>query len=397
MGSLLCVGTQDIRRPRSGGQRSVAGSLRALAEAGEEVIYLIPHAEEFDERLASGLRVCSVAAPPREGAGALWRSLRMNLPYKFAKYHSRALLRRAEALARQSKCDWALLHCPHVGAVGVALKARLDVPVFLREHNLEYRLLAMYREHAPWWQRPALRWQERRTMKAERTLWRTLDGVFMISDGDHAEARRHAERAHLVYDGVAPSEAESAPPPSGSFLLSAGLDAWQNRRALRWFAHQVWLPFAQTRPQGQVRLSLIGAAPERLIAAADLSPPQLRRLSVEALGFAEDFGAEVRRHAFFVSATLHGSGYRVKIAEAGAAGACLLLTPTDLRSLAFLDDGKNCRCFADAEGFAAVADALLDDEDARRRLAESLRDALRNHMSWSAHADAMLRAAAAAR
>ena len=399
MGSLLCLGAQDIRRPGFGGPRSVAGSLRALAAAGEELVYLIPHAEDFDEELAPGLRVCSVVMPPREGPRALWRSLRLGLPYKFAKYHSQALARRAEELARQRNCDWVLLHCPHVGGIGLQLKARLGLPVFLREHNVEYQLVEMYAQQLTPWLRPVAAWQRHRTLSTEQALWRTLDGVFMISDSDYALASRHSARARLIYDGVdvpaAAADADSA--PAGSFLFSAGLDVWQNRRSLRWFAREVWLPFVEALPPGRVSLDVIGAAPDRLAAVIGLSPAQLRRASIELLGVVDDFGAVVRGHAFFVSATLQGSGYRVKIAEAGAAGTCLLLTPLDLTSLAFLSDGGNCRCFADAEAFAAAAGPLLDDERRRRAMAEALSSTLGEHMSWDAHAAAMLRAVSVAR
>ncbi len=392
MGIALCLGTQDIRKPRFGGQRSLHGSLCALARAGEQLWYCTPQAREFALEAAPGLHLRSVASAPGEGPAALWRSLRFGLPYKFGKYFSHRFTAAALSLAREVRADWIFLHGAHLGHAALELKRALGLPLLLREHNIEYELVRQYAAHCPPYLRPAVRWQESRTRRSEQQLWRECDRTLLISDSDFEQARTEGSGNFMrVYDGVTIADAAGySAEKSGDFLLGGGMDAMQNRTSVRWFLHRVWRPFARRTAAAGVRLAVSGVSTAELLQGGGLRRRDLEAWRIDPLGITPDFSATVRRHRYFISPALLGSGYRVKVAEAGACGACVFLGPVDLRSLAFLRAGENCVQFSRLEDFYTAYEELRAAPERARQLGTALQRDLGRELRWEQHAAQVL-------
>ena len=393
MATLLCLGSQDIRSPRRGGERSVRGSMQALAHSGHRVLYVYPASRPVQHELAPGLQLVGVAAPPREGLRTVLRSFRHGLPYKFAKYHLARVKAVAIAAGRDARAGLLLVHGAHLGHIGLAVRRALGIPAVLRAHNLEYALVSRYAAQLPWPLRPLARWQAELTRRTELALWRAYDRTCFLSDSDLRGAQRWlgaAGRPVCVYDGVRFEDAVRPVPAAGTFLLSAGVDIPQNRAAVSWFLRTVWFPCAAQSVDKNMRLTIIGVAAEELQKRLRLNAGVLASHGVQVKGFVADFGHEVMQHAFFVSPTVFGSGYRVKVAEAGAAGTCMLLTPVDEQSLDFLRDGKNCLVFHDRESFVRAVQTRSGQQAHREQLCRALQDDLRLHMDWKVHAQRLV-------
>ena len=120
-----------------------------------------------------------------------------------------------------------------------------------------------------------------------------------------------------------------------------------NRVAVDWFVREV-LPLVVAR-QPQAKLVIAGSDPPPEHTYADYAA------NMEMLGYVEDVREPLARYAVFVCPILSGSGVRVKLLEAFAAGIPVVSTVVGAEGLA-VNDGEFC---AIADSPAAFADRIL--------------------------------------
>lgn len=399
MQHILCLGTHDIRASRYGGQRSVSGSLHAIADAGARLSYVIPAPKDFDERLSEHLHIYGIGDALSDGVRTLWRALRSGLPYKFAKYNTPRFVPAVVRLLGHHQFSAVFVHGAHMGVSGLAIKRHLKIPAILREHNIEYQIIDEYVACVTPLLRSLARWQGRVTRRAEHHLWRHYDRVLFISDGDMHVA--HSQSALLgrsnvlshsrrVYDGVSRERVPDHASAGARFVISGGLNVAQNRIGLKWFMRDIWPEVCKRYPE--VCLDVIGIDKHAFLSGLGLSDQTIKRCRIKVLGEVTSFQATVASRPYFIAPTVVGSGYRVKIAEAGAAGSCVFLTPKDENSVNFLKHAHNCLCFSDVPSFCSAYNLVAHNNKQRLALRQNLQQSLQTHMSWSGHAQAVLEA-----
>jgi|HigsolmetaAR201D_1030396.scaffolds.fasta_scaffold07533_4 Predicted glycosyltransferases len=143
-----------------------------------------------------------------------------------------------------------------------------------------------------------------------------------------------------------------------------------NQEALNWFIRNV-LPRVRAKCP-QARLVIIGSAP----------PPKhhfgAQSDAVELHGYVEDVREPLSRYAVFVCPILNGSGVRVKLLEAFAAGIPTVSTRIGAEGLAE-KDGEICLLADDPASFADAVIRLFEDPEAAARLAERARAEVEAH------------------
>ncbi len=127
-----------------------------------------------------------------------------------------------------------------------------------------------------------------------------------------------------------------------------------NRVAMDWFVRQV-LPLILGR-QPDAKLVVAGSDPPPAHTYADYSA------NLEMLGYVDDVRRPLSQYAVFVCPILSGSGVRVKLLEAFAAGIPVVSTVVGAEGLT-KKDGEFCALAKDATGFAERVLALLEDPD----------------------------------
>jgi GT2 family glycosyltransferase/glycosyltransferase involved in cell wall biosynthesis len=145
------------------------------------------------------------------------------------------------------------------------------------------------------------------------------------------------------------------------------LGSWRhdpNRIAVDWFLRHV-MPLI-TAEEPDVKLTVVGSDPPAAHLYAD------HAAHMEMLGFVEDVRGPLGRYALFVCPILSGSGVRVKLLEAFAAGIPVVSTRVGAEGLA-VKDGEFCALADDAAGFAAHVVALLRDPEKAAAMAERAR------------------------
>jgi GT2 family glycosyltransferase len=192
--------------------------------------------------------------------------------------------------------------------------------------------------------------------------------ISMLSRIDHIQVCTEPNRAYLA--GFVPSAKarihaglRAGIDTSLYRLMAAGREPFTmlfigsfrhlpNQAALMWFVNQV-LP--------RVRAQCPKA---RLVVAGSDTPPEHafagQKEAVELLGFVEDVRGPLARYAVFVCPILSGSGVRVKLLEAFAAGIPAVSTRIGAEGLATVD-GEICRLADHPQGFADAILQLFDD------------------------------------
>jgi GT2 family glycosyltransferase/glycosyltransferase involved in cell wall biosynthesis len=124
-----------------------------------------------------------------------------------------------------------------------------------------------------------------------------------------------------------------------------------NLHALLWFVENILPRVLQARPQA--RLIVVGSEPPPRHALPDVAN------AIELRGFVEDVREPLARYALFVCPILAGSGMRVKLLEAFAAGIPVVSTGVGAEGLA-TEDGDLCALADDPEAFSAHILELLE-------------------------------------
>ncbi len=146
-----------------------------------------------------------------------------------------------------------------------------------------------------------------------------------------------------------------------------------NRHALSYFVERIWPGVRTARPA--TRLLVAGAqAPPNF--AATLDTP-----GIEFLGRVEDIRELYARCAVFVCPILSGSGIRVKLLEAFAAGIPAVSTPLGAEGFAG-ETGEIVELAETPQAFVAATLSLLDDPEKARAMARRARDEVERN--WSA-------------
>ncbi len=136
-----------------------------------------------------------------------------------------------------------------------------------------------------------------------------------------------------------------------------------NRVAVDWFVREVFPHLLKQEPRA--KLVIAGSDPPPPHAYADHSA------NLEMLGYVEDVRDPLARYSIFVCPILSGSGVRVKLLEAFAAGIPVVSTSVGAEGLTGAD-GAICAIADDPAAFAARAlDLLRNPEDAARLAARA--------------------------
>ena len=133
-----------------------------------------------------------------------------------------------------------------------------------------------------------------------------------------------------------------------------------NQEGLNWFTQKVLPAVLEHKPQA--RLVIVGSEPPPRHSLPALPD------NIELRGFVEDVREPLSRYAVFVCPILSGSGMRVKLLEAFAAGIPVVSTPLGAEGLA-AKDGEICALAEDPDQFARKIVELFDHPEQARKLA----------------------------
>ena len=223
--------------------------------------------------------------------------------------------------------------------------------------------------------------QAQRIARFERAVCAQADTVIAVSPEDAEALRgfRPDKQVHVLPNGIFADD-YAAPKQnvelSGTVLVFTGkMDYRPNVDAMQWFTSAI-LPKIRARCT-DARLYVVGQKPH-----ANLQPLRADA-SVEMTGWVAEVQPFLRAAQVYVAPLRMGSGTRLKILEAMAAGCAVVATST---AVAGLDaETRAALVVADTETtFAESVIRLLEAPNERKKLGQQAQAVVRKHYDWSA-------------
>jgi glycosyltransferase involved in cell wall biosynthesis len=216
----------------------------------------------------------------------------------------------------------------------------------------------------------------RASLKLERIWLPRFSEVLTTSESDAERARAIAPGARVtVYPNALPLTPLPPRANEDAIVFSGNMEYHPNISAVRFFRREVW-PLLRERWPGLV-WRLIGKNPEavRRFTSGDA------RIHVE--GQVDDAIRELARAKVAVVPVLAGSGTRLKILEAWAAGLPVVSTTLGAEGLG-ARDGESLLLADSGPAFAEAVSRLLASMDLRQRVGAAGRLLLEKEFTWAA-------------
>lgn len=388
--SILTFGPQQVFPATDGGKESIFGALQALAKRCN-VTYAFPSGvagATTDGYARAGIHALPVSWDPQENLRRILSSLCRLKPYKFDKYSCKAAIDVYAASLRGRKFDAILCFHAHTARLGqgVATALDLDVPVLVREHNIEYELVASYRRSLGPLKRLVALPFELLTRREEQRIWQQAAAIAFLSDHDLAVARGSGSPGRLVLakEGVPIPARRVAQQPgqAAPLLILLNPKATQSVVNLKEFLHAYWKEAANDPRLAGTCLQVTGVSTAQLAALMDFDVSRLNQLRVQGLGFVDDLSATFAAALALVSPTFVGGGIRKKVLEAMANQLPVIATRLDIDVCTYFSAGNNILEMQDKESFCAAVASLKSEPAFWRQISRAGRLTVEEHANW---------------
>lgn len=205
----------------------------------------------------------------------------------------------------------------------------------------------------------------------ERRWLPEFSTVLVTSEADAA----HIDGPAIVYPNAIPFVAQPHRVKRDDIAFSGNLAYQPNQSAMRWFHANVWPELRRTCPG--LRWRLIGRN-EHAVPGPIRADDQ-----VDITGPVEDAVAELASARAAIAPVLAGSGTRIKIIEAWAAGLPVVSTTVGAEGLP-CRDGEHILIADQAPAFAATLQKLLHSADVQVQLGRAGRRLYEERLTWEA-------------
>jgi len=368
---LLCP--ESPYPPHGGGalrSASIAEYLRT-----RYILDLVVFAQEGDPDPAGATAIIRVPVHSRSGAARVGRNL-----VRFAR-GTAPLMDRFSGFAEELEqaisgrhYDVAILEhfwmAPYIFPVAAqASRTILDL------HNIESVWLERAGNAASPMAQIAFRRWAKQCRRLERELLPRFARVLVTSENDGATARRLApETRVIVYPNAIPLVPQPHLERLNAIAFSGNLEYEPNRSAVRHFARNIWPLVAQKFVD--LEWHLIGRGQEAIRSIIAASP------RVRVVGGVQNAVVELARYRAAVVPILSGSGTRLKIIEAWAAGTPVVSTTLGAEGLP-VHDRSELLLADQPSDFAARLTELLTQPSIAQKLAQNGRRIYEERFSWS--------------
>jgi polysaccharide biosynthesis protein PslH len=208
-----------------------------------------------------------------------------------------------------------------------------------------------------------------RLARFERWALETADATVAVSDADRAHLQKLAPNAPITtipncIDVTDYADAEVEEPISFDLMFSGKMDYRPNIDAALWFAEAVWPRIKAERPE--TSWAIVGQKPhDRLAHVQDMD-------GVTVTGWVESIRPYLHGATLFIMPFRIGSGTRLKLIEAMAAGKAIVSTPVGAEGFP-INHRQELWLAESAEEMATAVLQLLDDPQTRTRLGQQAR------------------------
>jgi len=305
--------------------------------------------------------------------------------YHLSRFHVPEMDRAIEEALRVDMYDVILLESLFTTSYIPAIRRLSDAEIVLRAHNVEHKLwedVSQGMGHGP--KKWLLNLFQSKLASEESRLLHAVDAVAAITANDAQWFRDHLPSSTDVSRVIALPfglDVENRPhsemdtPPNAVLHLGA-MDWTPNVQGVQWLKDEVWPLVHQTSPE--LRLLLAGRhMPEDW--ASD------EALGIDVLGEVENAQATYNSPCIVVVPLHAGSGMRIKLAEALAAGRPVVTTTKGMEGMD-LTPGKHVWVADDAPAMSEALVRLIESPETAIELGKAGRQWALDHLGHRARA-----------
>jgi sugar transferase (PEP-CTERM/EpsH1 system associated) len=306
------------------------------------------------------------------------RSLCAGEPSTIRKYYGPALRREFRRMLDGAVFD--AMVCDFVYPAGL-VDWNLDCVKVLFTHNVEAQVWERYYRVSsnPFWKLAGL-FEYKLLARAEERYVRLADHVLTVSEPDRRFFSKHVDSSRITTVKTGVDVEYYRPEPgqekSDTLVFTGSMDWMPNEDGIAWFADEVFPRIRSEVPGAE--LWVVGRKPSAKIQALEA-----RGAGIRVTGRVDDIRPYLHQAAVYVVPLRSGSGTRLKIFEAMAAGKAVVSTVIGAEGLP-VESGRNISLADDPSEFARCVVDLLRRPEERRRLGGAARDLVESGYSWPA-------------
>ena len=396
--NILAIGPQNVYPATDGGKEGIFGALTALAKKCK-VTYAFPQGD-FDNIYLEGYEFNKINAVPipctlRESVFSVMESTLRLRSFKFEKYSSEECINLFTASLNLEKYDAIVCFHAHTWRLAYQIRSKMgiNIPIVLREHNIEYEIVESYLDllggARKFFLYPFL-WC---TKIDEKNIWRKADAVAFLTHRDLWVAKNSGVNGNyfLAPEGVPlpPRGRVDFPGENAPLLILLNPKALQSIENLKIFIEKFWVPIRAGGQLSEVGLNVTGVTTEGLARLLRCTPDYLLQFGIEGLGFVDDLGLCFRKCLALISPTFSGGGIRKKILESMSHQTPVIATKLDIDSCNFFKENENILGLGSATEFYQTINNLRLNAELWVNLSRAGRDAVEKFANWDLFSEAI--------
>ena len=244
----------------------------------------------------------------------------------------------------------------------------------LNLHNIESNLFQTYAKSDPWPVSMAHRRWSNTCRKLEAQLLPRFDSLLTCSESDAEQIRQYSANVHVFQNSI-PLTPLPIVAKKYDLVFSGNLEYPPNKTAVAWFHREVWPLLVAARPD--ITWQIVGLHPDavRSIVAAD------HRITLT--GPVERAVPAIAAARVAIVPLLSGSGTRIKILEAWAAGLPVVSTSLGAQGLTY-SPGRELFLEDTPIKFATAISSLLDNSALSNQVGFAGRSLYEREYTWNA-------------
>lgn len=373
---------------KDGQSRRTYNILKGLAQKNE-VHFLSLYEEEADSKIIEHFEsfckyVEVLPSPPKKISIfmvlRILRSLISQDPYTIWRHYSRPFMKRIQELANNRKFD--LIHCD-ILPLAYTLRNIKGIPCTLTDHDVSYLKALRISEQARGLSlKLFLQHESRKLKKFESKIFEQVHVGITVSSLDKAILLDLCPKANVmvIENGVDINHfTPSKTMDQRSLVWVGGFGYAPNREAIHYFLERIYPLIKKEVPE--VMLNLIGNGVTEKIKNFSSHDP-----SIKIFGYVDDPIPHIQRATVFIAPILSGSGTRLKILEAMAAGKAVVSTTVGCEGIEGIEKIHYLTADKPAD-FAKCVTDILTNPKLRQQLGVNARKLAIQKYDWETIVD----------
>jgi len=375
--NILHLSSKPVYPLVDGGCVAIAANLKALSELSDQIghIYIETHKHPasrdlYPKNTRFGLEEKqSMVSTEISAIGAL-KGLLTGKNYNLSRFWSSEFADLLQQYLKVNKPDLIVLESLFLTPYLALIRSVSTARIVVRTHNVEHQLWEQQASEASFPKKWYLKKLAKSLKKEEIASLNNVDLIWTLTEEDASQLKKSGVTTPITYIPVAVRTAASLPDYTNPDFFHLGALNWEpNRLAVQRLIGDIWpkLPNAPV-------LHIAGSFPEEL----ELTPSPVLQLH----GFVKDAAAFMRDHGTLATPIVSGSGVRIKLLEAMAAGVPCISSTKGASGIR-LHDSPVKIADSDAEWVAALSEFSLS-ETIRREYGEKGKAYMDNYHSFTA-------------